>query len=121
MTQLLDFVNAKVNWKNLGHTKGLDDFERSRNGNGVKYGSTKCKFTHWQTNCKALFYKLEDYQLRVTRGRGKKKKALGNTGPYWRCTLAATDTEQKGYEVKLRNVGNVEHKIECCWTQRWCR
>lgn len=51
----------------------------------------------------------------------KKKKALGNTGPYWRCTLAATDTEQKGYEVKLRNVGNVEHKIECCWTQRWCR
>lgn len=46
MTQLLDFVNAKVNWKNLGHTKGLDDFEKSRNGNGVKYGSTKCKFTH---------------------------------------------------------------------------
>lgn len=112
MTQLLDFVNATVSWKNLGHTKDLDDFERSRNGNGVMYSSTKCKFTHWQTNCEALFYKLEDYQLRVTR-REKKKKALGNTGPYWRCTLAAT--EQKGYDVKLRNV---EHKIECCWTQR---
>lgn len=65
-TKLLDFVNAKVSWKNLEDIKDLDDLESWSNGNGIKYSSAKCKVMHLQTNEKRLFCELEDYQLRIT-------------------------------------------------------
>lgn len=97
-SKLLDFVNAKVSWKNLGDSEDLDDPESSSNSNGIKIVVQSAKSCTYR-----LMMKDFSMNWKVINWEWQKEKKKSNLVNQEQKKISATVQSVRKMDVILGN------------------